>query len=383
MSVSSGKNGNASAKRRVTIIRRLGSLLRAIDVWRLLISVILAVCAYIVISNYSDNGKYSVWRRLEVPVEIHTEDGDGRIYLQEQTYSVEVEFSVDILHCNKVFMPEDFGIKIDLNRLQASMGDFSPSNKNVEPLRIPYKIAVTDVYRKPVGVSIRNINKGHADINIICDRILGRQLSVVVNVDRSRQLPSWTYECVPKTPVVTVSGPAFEVNKLEKIQCDISPEGRQQYTEAVALRVPHTVGCELLLDPSSIECSVTPKRDSYEEVERVFNNLRVFFLNRLDCQLHPKVRGGEEAMNVNVYLRGLGKILDAVSTEQLRVVCDLTPYTLAGGQHVKLMVMGLPDGVSVERITPQDALEVELVHEESPAPQNEKAAPAEEVKANE
>ena len=62
---------------------------------------------------------------------------------------------------------------------------------------------------------------------------------------------------------------------------------------------------------------------------------------------------------VNIRLRGAAKVLDELKPEQLRVVCDLTPFTLEGGQKVKIEVSGYPDGVVVEEVSPRE-LTVEL-----------------------
>lgn len=381
MGVTSGKNGNATERKGQPFGKRLGSMLRAMDAWRLLISLVLAIVFYVMISDSSKNSKYSAWRTIEVPVKITSEDSNGIIYLQDQIHKVEVEFSVDLLHYAVSYEPEAFNFKIDFNRLLAAMGEYPPTLKNTEPLQIPYAFSSTDVKKKPAGVEIRGIRNGEK--KILCDRVQRRQVPVVVDSRTTQNYSSWTFEYVPTPTVVTISGPAFEVNRIEKIStASISPDKTVQYTESVDLELPQALSSVLTLDQKKVECLIKPKRNGMEEVSRAFNNLRVSFLTRLDSQLYPKVSGGEMATLVNVHLKGMGKILDTISPEQLRVVCDLTPYTLAGGQHVKLSVTGLPDGVSVKDIEPKELL-VELVHKSVEVPEAKEVVPAEEVKKDE
>ena len=69
------------------------------------------------------------------------------------------------------------------------------------------------------------------------------------------------------------------------------------------------------------------------------------------------------------------KVLDELKPEQLRVVCDLTPFTLEGGQKVKIEVSGYPDGVVVEEVSPRE-LTVELKFAAAVPPKElEKKAP--------
>lgn len=384
MGTSSGKNTSSAAVHpREPFAKRLNGFLRMIDVWRLLVAIVLAVLTYSFVSDYSKTGRYSSWREIIVPLDVQAGAGDGRIFLPTQKPIVKLEIQVDVFHLKDEFKLEEFGIRLDMNRLLAAMVDVPPSQKNTEPWEVPYKVSEMDVYKKPVGVSVHSVLNG--DIKLKCDRVQSRQIPVSMSIDRSKQDKNFTYECVPKMEFVTVTGPAYEINKIEKIQSEkVFPTGSQQTSQYVKLQVPHAMAGSIQLDPSAVECSIVPKRNSSEAVTRAFNNLRVFFLNRWDSQLKPQVKGGEDATLVNVHLKGLGSILDTISKEQLRVICDLTPFTLEGGQRVKLSVAGLPPDVSVEHFYPSESLEVELSYAEEKAIQPEKSETAiEEMKGDE
>ncbi|GEM_PF-4217256 len=350
------------------VLRRWDRRLRAFDFWRLLIALGLALVTCSVIRRQGADSSYASWREIKnVQVTLGNQSLAGNLYVLPQTFQVDLNVAVDALHRTGSYQPEQFGIEINEQRLLAVLNSL-PQNNSADPQVVDYTITEADVVTKPAGVVVRGV--AHANLKIKCDRIGVREVPVRLTVDRNQEESGWTYECVPLTSVVRVTGPEYMLSRIKTISTEmIVPKDTQTYHGMIGLVKPADMP-ELSLSMDHIEYEVIPQKDSKELVTRAFNHLQIYFLMRGDSMLEPKFVPGESSREVDIHLRGPSKILKGMSIEDLRVVCDLTPYTMAGKQNVKLGVLDLPDGVKVVEILPRGILAVELGyrHDGQPEP---------------
>ena len=364
--VSSGKHP-LPQKPRHSLWRRFSRRIEAMDFWRVLISFILAVITCLIIRGQRNaNSGYASWRTIkDVPVHFIAQ-GDSDIAVRTgQDLRVDLDVSVVFISQGTLITADDFAIEGSLDRLAAAAAGKVAST-------VEYTVQNSDVVKKPAGVEIRRIRNKRLDVAF--DRIVSREVPVRLNVDTSQQQPGWIYKCEPIKPVVLVRGLAPVVNSITWVESEpIVVKDTQSYTGRVELRPPGNSG-SVSLDRYWEDYRVTVRKDSNEEMRRSYNNLPVFFITSFDSNLRPMLPGGRTPL-VNIRLRGAAKVLDELKPEQLRVVCDLTPFTLEGGQKVKIEVSGYPDGVVVEEVSPRE-LTVELKFAAAVPPKElEKKAP--------
>lgn len=349
---------SSSPKDRTGFWRCLERRLRDFDFWRLVVAFGLALMTWVVIRRQSAESPFAAWREIK-QVSIIVEDSAhmGNLYLLPRTYYVDLEVSVDAMHRSTAFQADQFGIEINEQRLMTVLNS-RPDNASAEPQEVDYWVVEADVVKKPAGVDIRGIKNGH--LKIKCDQIGVREMQVRLKIDPKQEVPGWTYECSSLTSIVRVTGPMYQLARLEPISTEvIMPKETQPYRGLARLVKPLDMP-EITLSTEQIEYEVIPQKDSKEIGNREFKRLQIFFLMRGDSMLEPQFDSSESTREVDIHLRGPSKVLKAMTPEDIRVVCDLTPYTMAGKQNVKLRVLNLPEGVQVEEILPRDILTVEL-----------------------
>ena len=331
-------------------------LLDRLGIWRWLFAFVLALVTYHLMDNQMQTSPYALWRVVEnVPVEVDCEAMDNIYILPNQEFFVSLELAVDALHFGKNITSDDFRIRVNAQRLGVLLNDV-PSR--TEALKIKYEVQPADIMTKPGGVNIRKIKK--ADLEIECDRMTHREVPVRLKLNRDHQEKGWGYDCQIVAPsIVSVIGPAYLLNQLSEIESEpIILEGTQPYRGMADLNLSAEMRT-LYCSHTQVEYNVVPQKESGRSTVRSFKDVRICFLNRGDSRLRPVLSRDTDPF-VELQLKGPNKVMNAMDAEHLRVVCDLTPFTLEGGQRVTLQVFGLPEGVQVERILPDGILNVQL-----------------------
>ena len=331
--------------------------LQMLDIWRMMVALGLACATSVLIRQQSATSAYAGWKSVEaVTVQVPRKPLESEVRLFEENYTVTLQVSVDVFHMDNPLSSKDFVVTMDPVRLgslirQAGVGG---GVRQVE-----YEVQPADVLEKPSGVDIREIRGGKLQVRY--EPVVSREVPVHLTLDRRGQQEGWTYEChlLQGQGVVAVRGPESEVAKIAGIPTEpIQLQDTRPYTGMVRLQTPSN-GEWVHISRSQVEYEVKPEQNTMNAIRRAFNDLSVVFLSRYESFLHPR-QVSESSPRVNVHLSGPSMVLKNLNPEQLRVVCDLTPYTMAGGQKVRLQVLGLPEGVQVEDILPQEYLTLEL-----------------------
>lgn len=329
--------------------------------WRWLFAFGLALVTYRLVDNQMQTSPYALWRVVEnVPVQVEDDAFDNIYIIPNQSFAVSLVLAVDALHFGMNITPADFEIKVNAQRLKFLLKDV-PSR--TEALTIVYEIQPADIMTKPGGVDIREIK--NAKLKILCDRTSRREVPVRLKLNRERQEKGWGYDCQIVAPsVVSVQGPAFLVNQLAELESEpIVLEGTQPYRGMANLKLDSEM-TKMYYSHTQVEYNVVPQKESGRTTVRAFKDVRICFLNRGDSRLRP-ILGQDSDAFVQLQLKGPNKVVNSMDPEHLRVICDLTPFTLEGGQKVKLQVFGLPEGVQVERILPDEVLNMQLAYQDS------------------
>ncbi len=363
--------GNGFALRWKSWMRKLQML----DIWRMMVSFGLAVATVVLIRQQSASSAYAGWKSVG-PVAVQAPQGNwgGEVRIFEGDYTVTLQVSVDAFRRDTAFSDRDFKVSMDPVRLGALIRQAGPGSgiRQVE-----YEVHPSDVLEKPAGVHIREIRGGRLQVRY--ESMVSREVPVHLTLDRRGQREGWTYDCrLLQGGVVTVRGPESEVANIVSLATEpVLLQDTRAYTGMVRLQPPAN-GELLQYSHTQVEYEVRPEKNTMEEASRAFNDLSVFFLTRGESFLHPRLGNGEFP-RVNVYLNGPSMVLKSMNPEQLRVICDLTPYTLPGGQNVRLQVQGVPAGVQVTEILPRDTLSLELYDMREPLLPGVAPAPAPEA----
>ncbi|MGN0866795.1 MAG: hypothetical protein ACI4SG_03850 [Oligosphaeraceae bacterium] len=328
--------------------------LQMLDIWRMMVAFGLAVATAVLIRQQSATSAYAGWQSVgPVPVQVPQNLGN-EVRVLEGNYAVTLQVSVDVFHMDNSLSPREFKVSMDPLRLGSLIRQAGPGSgiRQVE-----YEVQPADVLEKPAGVDIREIRG--AVLQVRYEPVVNREIPVHLTLDRRRQQEGWTYDCRPLQGVVVVRGPDSEVAGIASIATEpVVLQDTRAYTGMVRLQRPGN-GEWIQLSRSEVEYEVRPEQNTMDKIVRAFTEIQVVFLARGESFLHPRLANGESP-RVSVYLSGPSMVLKSLSTEQFRVVCDLTPYTLPGGQKVRLQVLGLPEGVQVTEILPQSTLSLEL-----------------------
>lgn len=349
--------------------------LQALDFWRMLVAFGLACVTSILIRQQGAENTYASWRSVgPVTVSVPREDLGWDVHLLGGDYEVALQVSVDVFHLGNTLTPKDFTVSMDPRRLSALIRSAGVGGGIRE---VEYVVHPSDVLEKPSGVDIREI-RGNV-LKVRYEAMVTREVPVHLTLDRRGQQEGWTYDCRLLQGVVTVHGPESVVGGIASLSTEpVYLQDTRAYTGMVRLQVPARWE-DVQFSRSQVEYEVRPEQNSMNAVTRAFHDLQVLFLFRGDNFLHPQFLHGVSP-RVTLHLTGPSMVLKSLNPEQLRVVCDLTPFTMAGGQDVRLQVLGLPEGVQVAEILPAEVLSLQLIDMREPlrplgAPSPERQAP--------
>ncbi len=356
----SSQNTKPRASAKSTLRRHwknLGSWLQVLDFWRLMVAFGLACGTLFLIRQQFSNSGYSAWREIQnVTVEIPRSGLGVDVSLDDRPCTVDLMVTVDLLHLGRPISAGDFKIAVDPRRLGALIRNREDDDGQDER-EVVYRVEPSDVLVKPDGVEIREIKSEY--LHVVYEPMVTKEVPVRISLDRRHQEEGWSYDCRLIQEIVVVHGPLSQVKNIDSVATEpVELRETQAYSGMAALQVPPGFA-DVHFSRSKVEYKVVPERETMEDATRAFNNVQVVFLTRGDSTLRPRLSDGI-APRRNIHLQGPSKVLKSLTPEQLRLVCDLTPYTMEGGHKVRLQPLWLPEGVQVVEIFPAPDLTVEL-----------------------
>lgn len=338
------------------------------DPWRKLISLLLGLMCLVFIKFDSSGDGKQRWITIEnVPVVLNNSASEGKLeyYFPEGAMSpstVSLDIAIDFWQRNRPLSPDQFKLVITPQSLK-----YYPDSTKTTPLRQNYRLQMTDLREKPDGVSIRRFNP--ESVTVMWDKYVKRDCPIIIDAS-----PGVDYEVTLSEPTVTIFGPEYKVNQVTAIHTErlyLQQENAgTPYDVMLPLQPPSISGVTLEQEAIKVTVSII---DQKETIRRKFNGLRLDYLVRHDSNLRLSTEKTPSMVSAIIY--GPAGTVNALKSEDILALCDLTPFSMPGVQEVAIQLFRLPPQVQVQAILPSDRIQVTLLPADDKPDESEDKAP--------
>lgn len=309
------------------------------DSWRKACALLLAVfCWGIIFQQVTPaNRQWDVVNNIPVTLR---ESAD--IYVPKQILpTVRIKIAINYSYKDRHFTPKEFLLQVDPKKIPLNISDGKMPISN-------YTVTLTEdhILKKPDGISILKFDPPTVSFQL--DPIIQAQKDVSVPV-QGEVRDGYAYSLHPIPSQVTLHGPSFLVHQLESIKTKpifLFPANSHDFMASVKVLTSDNPALKVFPDKIKVQVKLeNTKKFTTQKYDNI--PLRVLF-----SQISPLTLKTTLPQSIQLILQGRKDILKQLSTQLPQAYVDLSSYIIPGNYKVKIQLTELPNGISVQYISP-------------------------------